>query len=80
LPIPLLETADIEVMRTQFSAWMDGVNARFYGLGVPDCPYAPRTAAGDAWENGWGVVNRHIEDAETMRLPVKQKPGVKECT
>lgn len=62
MPLPLLETDDIEVLRTQFRAWMDGVSCRFLGLQVSDCPHEPRTAAGDAWENGWGVVNRHLED------------------
>lgn len=62
MPRLLIETDDIEVMRTQFQAWMDGVNARFLGLTVPECPHSPRTAAGDAWENGWDVCNQRLKE------------------
>jgi hypothetical protein len=58
----MLKTDDIEVLRTQFAAWMQGVDARFLGIMESECPHPSRTAAGDAWENGWGVCNRHLND------------------
>lgn len=65
MPLPLIKTDDIEVLRTQFQAWMDGVNARFLGMAVADQPHPSRSAAGDAWENGWDVCNQHLKDIST---------------
>jgi hypothetical protein len=76
MPAPLIETDDIEVLRTQFAAWMEGVESRFLGLSVPDCPHEPRTAAGDAWENGWGVCDQRLKyldrDIEHLRTHVSK--------
>ena len=61
MPIPLIDTPDIEVLRVQFQAWMDGVVSRFLGLTVPDNPHESRSAAGDAWENGWDVCDHNLQ-------------------
>ena len=64
MPRPLLETTDVDYMRQQFVAWMDGARARARGLTMQDIPHPPRTIKGDAWENGWEVIDLELASQE----------------
>lgn len=74
MPSPILETTDIDVLRTQFQAWMDGVNARFLGIVLAECPHAYRSAAGDAWDNGWHVCNSRLYDMKILERSERERP------
>lgn len=62
MPLPKLETEDVTFMRRQFAAWMEGVAARFLDIPLADCPHPARSAEGDAYENGWEIVNQGLKD------------------
>jgi len=64
MPIPMVNSPDIEVVRDQFEAWMEGATARagMYRRGHEN-PYPPRTRKADAWENGWEVINHQLSFA-----------------
>lgn len=64
MPPPRLETDDVNYMREQFEAWMDGARARARGIPFQSIPYPARTRKGDAWENGWEVVDLELRGAE----------------
>lgn len=72
MPIPMLESDDIEVIRCQFEAWMNGVHARFLGIGLHENPHPSRTAAGDAWGNAWGVTDRLLDDMHHLGDPLRK--------
>lgn len=61
MPAPLIETDDIEVLRDQFLAWMDGARARLIGVLLSENPHPERSRKGDAWENGWEVIDMDLE-------------------
>ncbi len=63
MPEPMLHTKDIDVLRNQFEAWMDGAQAGARGEHTYDNPYLARSAKGDAWENGCERIRRSIKDA-----------------
>lgn len=62
MPIPRLETDDVNYMRLQFVAWMDGARSRARGRPLQDIPHPARSSEGDAWENGWEVIDLELEN------------------
>jgi hypothetical protein len=67
MPIPMIDEAHPEVLRRQFHAWIDGARSRARGLPLTDMPWQTRSAEGDAWENGWEVVDMELECAEKLK-------------
>ena len=65
MPSPMMHTRDIEVLRTQFAAWMAGAKARACKWKLCENPHQPRSAAGDAWENGWEVIDSNLPKVGT---------------
>ena len=61
MPLPNLKTNDIEILRAQFEAWMEGAEAGASGMDTHENPYPSRSAMGDAWENGCERI-RHLMD------------------
>ena len=66
MPVPILETTDVDFMRRQFAAWMDGVNWRLAGHKLSECPFAARSAEGDAFENGWEIVDLELRRTDMV--------------
>lgn len=62
MPIPLLDSPDIHVVRGQFEAWMDGCRARLLGMLLHENPHPSRSYMADAWENAWETVDRMLKD------------------
>jgi hypothetical protein len=78
MPVPILDTTDADQLRRQFSAWMQGVEARLLDIPLHKNPHPARSAQGDAWENAWERVDRGLRmngrdlDAEHQG----QRPGL----
>lgn len=68
MPIPMLDHADVDVMRRQFNAWMLGAVARAAGTHkLSENPNPSRSAEGDAWENGWEQIDYSLERRKGAR-------------
>ncbi len=67
MPIPRLDRDDIGLLRDQFEAWMSGARARAQGQTMQDIPHPARSNKGDAWENGWEVIDMELAAADWMR-------------
>lgn len=66
MPIPILDTQNIEQLKAQFEAWMSGARSRARGLPLQEMPHPTRTAKGDAWENGWEVIDQELNDSKAL--------------
>lgn len=62
MPQPLLHTDDIDVIKDQFEAWMEGAKARAQGIELYECPYSGRSRKADAWENGWEQIDHNLQE------------------
>lgn len=71
MPYPLINTDDIELLRVQFRAWMDGVHACGAGIELYENPHTARSAAADSWGNGWEVMNQYTIQREHQRHVMK---------
>lgn len=62
MPIPLFDSPDIDLIRRQFQAWINGAVSRARN-DERENPHPERSAEGDAWENGFEVIGRHLSEA-----------------
>jgi hypothetical protein len=63
MPYPLLHSNDIEVLRDQFAAWMEGATAAARGeLRLAENPHAERSRRADAWEHAFESISSALRD------------------
>lgn len=74
MPLPALHTKDVDFMRRQFRAWMEGAEARANQFAkLSENPYVARTAEADAWENGWERIDWGINSTTPIERRVSNQ-------
>jgi hypothetical protein len=74
MPLPALHTKDVDYMRRQFRAWMEGAEARANQFAkLSENPYVARTAEADAWENGWERIDWGINSTTPVERRVSNQ-------
>lgn len=72
MPLPSFESQDIEFLRRQFKAWVQGAESRANQFcQLSDNPHPARSPEGDAWENGFERMNYAIYSTDERESELK---------